>query len=262
VAEKGLGPELSREDLARVARLLAPQGAAPERLVEALAQDPDLLDAALAHPAVQREVLGAPDDPAPAWETASLDLYFAVLLRRAQQDLAEVVSIPEWTDRQQVVPLLDAGTARQALDRPEVRRYLGRLLASFARVRGASPRHDLRHRRGRRPGSFRPFHDLDLASLLQVVRLLPSGAQPALLHRGADLALFLAGVFPRQVVAEAGEEGLSGWERQGQGLYHAAAVGYEEVAPRTAATLDGLAEHFHPSRRALNFVAQRYLRAS
>jgi hypothetical protein len=255
-----LSGHLSERDFDQIAALVATEETGRPALADALARDDALLDAALAHPAVVEAVLG----PAPSGEAqlsvASPELYFAVLLVRARHDLAEALSIPEWTDRDMSVPLFDAAEARRALDQVPLRRYLGRLLASYVHVTAAPARVAARPSRGahRRPR----FHELDLGSMLELARVTPAATQPAVLCRTADLALFLAGLFPRQVVAEAGEAGLAAWEQHGQGLYHAAAVGYEDSHPGWAVALDDMAEYFHPSRRALNFVAQRYLRAS
>lgn len=251
-------PTFSDADLRLIAEALGARS--PDRLVAALREDASMLEAALGHPDVRRAVLWPASGPSLIQPAPSPELFFSVLLAQAERDLAQTLVIPEWPGPHSVVPLFDAQTARTVLSRSRLRQYLAHLLASYVHVEAGAV-----HLRGDHPtAAWRrvPFHELDLRSMLRLAQAAPGSAQPALLCRAADLALFLAGLFPRHIVAKAGDDGLVGWERHGQGLYHAAAVGYEEDEPDWSAALDDLAEEFHPSRRALNFIAVRYLRAS
>lgn len=243
-------PHPTEHDLDFLASLVA-EGAAPQAAARRrLRQDPSFLAEALDRPdALAR--LGP--DGADGAAAISPWLVFALLLRAAERELRDRGAIPEWTGAHLVVPVLDSAVARSALAHPGVRLELERLLTASTRAQAwrvtVYDHGRARHLR---------LHNLEPESLEQVLPYAHGEVAGDLLRRMADAHLFLAGVFPSHLVDGRGEDLLS-WERRGQGLYRTAAAHYEEEAPSWARDLEELAASFHAARRALNFVAERYL---
>lgn len=224
-------------------------GHAPGERRRRLATDPTALEWALDQPYVLAHLYAArPAPPISPW------LLFALYLRQARRDLSESPPIPEWTRPREIVPVLDARVARDALEDGALRLALENLLTAFARLRGPVT---LRLRDGRRTRLI-ALNDLAPETLARALPYATPEVQGDLMRRMADAHLFLAGVHPEHVVGARGRD-LGEWEQAGQGLYRAAAVRYEATAPTWAASLERMAASFHAARRALNYVRERYL---
>jgi|GEM_PF-5084304 len=242
-------PQPTAADLAFLAGLV-PGVRDRREAARRLAEDPRLLADALDDPrALERLWPPAPASP----PDVSPWLLFAVLLRAATRDLDHGAVIPEWAGPREVVPLFDGREAARALHDPDARREMERLLTAFTRA-------DERRFAVYEDGHLRRLvvHSLDPDSMRAALPYAQGEVAGDLLRRMADAYLFLAGVFPDHVVERRGEP-LDAWERRGQGLYRTAAAHYEEVAPAWARRLEGLAASFHPTRRALNYLSERYL---
>lgn len=242
-------PRPSEGDLDFLATVVGGRGADRARVRRRLHQDPGFLAEALDRP----QALSCLDGDAQASVTISPWLLFALLLRAAERDLGPLGAIPEWTGRHLVVPVLDGAVARSALAQPGVRAELERVLTAFTHT---SAWRMTVYENGR----VRQLQvsDLEPESLEQVLPYAHGEVAGDLLRRMADAYLFLAGVYPDHVVEGRGQD-LLAWERRGQGLYRTAAAHYEEEAPDWARNLEDLAASFHPARRALNFVMERYM---
>jgi hypothetical protein len=183
-------------------------------------------------------------------------LFFSVLLRSARRELRARTFTAEWLGPRQRVPVFDAHQIAGVLDDGDVLHYLGELLASFTTLvrrrppAGAGIREAPGYRRHER------FSELNLDHLRRLREEADTLDRFALDRRLGDVALFLAGVFPDSA---RGVVELDEWESESENRYRQASrdplarqCGLEEVLTR-------LAEQLHPVRKALNFVADRYL---
>jgi hypothetical protein len=219
-----------------------------------------------------------PGDGPRGWAVqASPFLIFALLVQRAETELATAAHVPERTGLRQRVPLFDAPALRDFLADTARRLFLAELLASFTRV--ASGRYRVRVAGRARTRRFSELDPVRLAGLLDAVS---EAERPGVYRRLGDVSLFLTGVFPDYVTArafgpvDAGRllraAGLTGPQRERLAagpaidlLEHLGARWYRtacELAPvRTArlAVAGDVAGRFRQARRVLNHLADRYL---
>jgi len=244
--------------------------------------DPAALLRLLEDPGTFGTVLGGgPGEGSRGWAVqASPFLIFALLVQRAETELASAAHVPERTGLRQRVPLFDAPALRDFLADTARRLFLAELLASFTRV--ASGRYRVRVAGRARTRRFSELDPVRLAGLLDAV---PEAERPGVYRRLGDVSLFLTGVFPDYVTSrafgpvDAGRllraAGLPAQERERLAagpaidlLEHLGARWYRiacEVAPvRTArlAVAGDVADRFRQARRVLNHLADRYLLAA
>ena len=129
---------------------------------------------------------------------ASPFLIFALLVQRAETDLASAAHVPERTGPRQRVPLFDVPALRDFLADTARRLFLAELLASFTRV--ASGRYRVRVAGRARTRRFSELDPVRLAGLLDAVQ---EAERPGVYRRLGDVSLFLTGVFPDYVTARA-----------------------------------------------------------
>lgn len=227
-----------------------------ERVVALIRNDPDFVDALLDDERVLRRLLG--DDK--AMVRVSPRLYFAALLLQARKDLeAESYTIEH--RQHQKVAIFDAPQAAKLLSDRAVRSYLTNMLASFTRVRSASRRTQVRK------GVWRQqrFSDLDVDGLIRYGNAVGKERRFDIYKRIADACLFLAGMFPEYVEAQARYpfshfgRNLEDYEREGRAFYGLAAGHQGTQDPQLAAALATLAENFTLAEKPLAFVSDRYL---
>jgi hypothetical protein len=207
-----------------------------------LLDSPDLLGRLLAQEAVLLHV--------------SPYLLFLVLLRHAERDLQTSGYTVERAGPRQRLPVFDAPSVREVLADDAIRSYLVDLLTSYTRVGSGS----VWRRTARGLRRWR-FSELDPDSLRRLEAVATADDERFFFRRrAADAALFLAGVFPDWAGApRLRGRSLEDLERHGVTWYRSAAR--DPLAERTglAPVLQGIADRFHLARKALNFVADRYL---
>jgi hypothetical protein len=149
----------------------------------------------------------------------------------------------------------------ELLDDVSPRDYLIDMLSSFARTESTvvywMERRRLRKRR---------FSDMDMDDMIQLCRLADREVRPMYYKRIADIALFLAGIFPDQASRIAARpksmfssrRTITDYERDGQTFYGLAAR--ETGEPTLAPVFRTLSEKFTLARRALNVLSERYIR--
>jgi hypothetical protein len=203
---------------------------------------------------------------------ASPFLSFALLLHRAEADLAGRHFVEEWLGPGRRVPMFEVDSIRDFAASVDRRLFLAELLASYTRVASGSYwTHTNRGWRRRR------FSELDPLRLIEMLEAAPERDRPLLYRRLGDLALFLTGVFPdhtgrrfllpipsarlhRAVPgAEAGGDGLYVLEELGRRAYQSAWHSMEPTAGQRLTVLNDVAEGFGQARRLLNFLTDRYL---
>jgi len=165
-----------------------------------LRSDPAALLRLLEDPGTFGTVLSqGPGEGPGGWAVqASPFLIFALLVQRAETDLASAAHVPERTGPRQRVPLFDAPALRDFLADTARRLFLAELLASFTRV--ASGRYRVRVAGRARTRRFSELDPVRLAGLLDAV---PEAERPGVYRRLGDVSLFLTGVFPDYVTARA-----------------------------------------------------------
>src|SRR2546430_9124637 len=162
--------------------------------------DPAALLRLLEDPGTFGTVLGGgPGEGSRGWAVqASPFLIFALLVQRAETELASAAHVPERTGLRQRVPLFDAPALRDFLADTARRLFLAELLASFTRV--ASGRYRVRVAGRTRTRRFSELDPVRLAGLLDAV---PEAERPGVYRRLGDVSLFLTGVFPDYVTSRA-----------------------------------------------------------
>ena len=256
------GLELTEADLRFIADEVEAGGLDPERLKQLVRGDPSFRDAVLADGRVFEKAAAADEELL----RISPMLYFQVLLRRAQKDLGEVSHTLERSGSETVV-VFDTDDVGGFLAKPTVTDYLAAMLASFTRVESyVMP---VRVRRG----TWRRvrFSDMDIDSLARLAASVDEEHRFRYFKRIADVCLFILGIFPNSA-ASAGQRGLRGGRRWRRTAEEYADIGrrhYGTAMEHPTAHVAGLAEpmgllreNFPMARKALNFIAEQYLRYS
>lgn len=244
--------------------------ARPSELRAAPGQVPALFD----RPEVFFAVLAPGREPV---LTVTPFMVFAAVVHRAAADLASASHVVERAGARDKVPVFDGPQLAAFLESQARRLFLAELLASFARV--ASGHYRVRTANGWRAVRFNELDPVQLCGLIDSIR---AEERPGAYRRLGDVALFLTGVFPDYArkrslgpfdaarlrrAAGLGPEGegdlvegsaIELFEQLGVRWYRQAC----ELAPTHSARLavvDEVAARFRQARRALNFMADRYL---
>ncbi len=221
-------------------------------LVRTVRGDPRILRAVVADPRLFEAMRQEPD----VLVHVSPYFYFSTLLRRARDELARRTFTAEWLAPRHRVPVFDAQQVAQVLWDSGRLHYLADLLASFTRLHQGSELRPHGLPSGG-PRGRRRFHEMNLATLRELRRAATSGADRfALARRVGDVALMLAGVFPDSA---RGSAEMDDWENETRRSYRLAA---REPVAHTAGLetiLESLADDAHTARKALNYVADRFL---
>jgi len=224
-----------------------PPGPRLEAAVGSLRHDPGLLEALLDDHRLFPAVAG---DPHILLKVTPY-FHFSVLLRRSRRELRERTFTAEWLGPRRRVPVFDARKVAAVLEDPARLHYLAELLASFVA---------LRHPAGLPEGARGPrgprFCELRLEDLRRARDAAVAADRFALDRRLGDVALFLAGVFPDSA---GNAPQLDAWELESQQSYRLAARGPLARQSGLEEILEALASDLHPARKALNFVADRFL---
>ena len=254
--------------------LLAKVTEVPEADIRSrLSGDPDLLDQALASPALFEAIFGEVDGFGPI---VTPFLAFSTLVHHAQSDLSAVSHVLEWSGPGKRLPVFDVDPLRDYLGDGSRRFFLIEHLSSFTKV--ASGSFWVRTRRGY---ARRRFSELDPVRLADLVEQLPREQRPGGYRRLGDVALFLTGVFPdhtarnplpvmhrERLARSAGlgptdalveGDGIGFLEKAGAGWYSKAVSVADSLAGGGPSFLNQVAERITDARRILNFLADRYL---
>lgn len=238
-----------------------------------LRRDPDALPARLADPRVFEAVLGERAVAQGRMAEVSPFLLFAVMVQRAENELAFMTHVAERTGMRQRVPVFDTPQLIEFLADPVRRLFLIELLASFTRI--ASGRYRVQTRRGLR---WRRFNELDPVRLAGLLDAVSDAERPGIYRRLGDVALFLTGVYPdyaggralstvdavRLVRAAGADQSLAAapaielFEYLGARWYQTAWQ-LTKVRTERLAVITDVADRFRSARRVLNHLTDRYL---
>ncbi|OLF05131.1 hypothetical protein BLA60_37775 [Actinophytocola xinjiangensis] len=237
-------------------------------------RDPECLPTLLADPRVFEAVLGERALAKGRMAEVSPFLLFAVMVRRAEQELAFMTHVDERTGLRQRVPVFDTPQLVEFLADPVRVLFLVELLASFTRV--ASGRYRVQTGRGPR---WRRFSELDPVRLAGLVDAVSEAERPGIYRRLGDVALFLTGVYPDYTAGEralstvdatrlvraagvdqslASAPSLELFEYLGARWYQTAWQ-LTQIRTERLAVITEVAQRFRSARRVLNHLADRYL---
>jgi hypothetical protein len=230
----------------------APDEARLPDVVRALRGDPQVLQTLVGDARVFEAVRRDPEVPV----HVSPYFYFYVLLRRSRDELAHRTFTAEWLAPRHRVPVFDAQHVAEVLWDPGHLHYLAELMASFTRINPGTALHTAAAPRpGRR--TRRRFSELDLNDLRALRQSVISAADRfAVERRLGDVALMLAGVFPDSA---RGSGDMDAWENETRQSYRQAAREPVARAAGLEAILEHLGDDAHIARKALNYVADRFL---
>ena len=265
---------LSRRDLEVLAETA---GGKPADARARLVEQPAAIDALLGSPLLFERLFVSGGSLEPG---VSPFLVFGVLVMRSAADLERASFVPEWSAPHKRLPVFDHTGLRDFLGDGGRRFFLIELLSSFTRVAGGvwwerTARGFRRHR----------YSELDLIQLTEFTRRAPASIRPALWRRLADVALFLAGVFPdhtaehpdrpERLMLLARSAGLQGVEpalvvagnesvlRFHEGLaqrwYRRALEEVPEKERGPLGYLGDVADRIPHARRVLNYISDRHL---
>jgi len=200
---------------------------------------------------------------------------FAAVVHRAAAELASASHVVERSGQRYRVPVFDGPQLADFLDSEARRLFLAELLASFARV--ASGQYQVQTSRGWRTVRF---SELDPVRLVGLLDGMHGDERPGAYRRLGDVALFLTGVFPDyarrrslgpldagRLLRAAGHDPKSEladapaielFEELGVHWYRQASE-LAKVRSARLAVVEEVAARFRQARRALNFMADRYL---
>jgi len=196
-------------------------------------------------------------------------LFFTVLLRQVQRDLARETFTVERRQRQKL-PLFDTDRVIELLEQEALRDYLAAMLASFTHVESVSVRVRVR------AGIWRRYRtsDLDVEGLMRYCQSLDEEFRFATYKRIADVCLFLAGMFPEHIETQyrypqsqrvrprmKGRvcRSLEDYEAYGRAFYRLAAEHERAGVEGLDDVLASLSENFILAEKPLVFLAGRYL---
>lgn len=192
-------------------------------------------------------------------------LLFDVFLRKAAKVLGKESYLLERVGRQ-VVPIFDAKETGEFLTQKGIIPYLGDLLASFTKIESVRLLVGVKDGVGQKLS----LNTLDIGSLIRFCSYIEEEeARFPFYKRIADASLFISGIFPEFAFSSdhlqrqrARRRTVEDYEREGK-RYFILAAGLE--AARKAeldGVMAGLASRIGLARKALNFIADVYLRFS
>ena len=226
----------------------SPHGPRLEAAVRSIRQDPTILTGLLDDPSIYPALRVDPQNLV----RVTPYFLFSIILRQARRELHARTFTAEWLSPRRRLPVFDAKRVAAVLEDEARLHYLADLLASFTARRGTDkPAMD-----GPGLARDRRHDDADLDALRHLRARATEVDAFTVDRRMGDVALFLAGVFPDSA---GGALQLAAWEAESEARYRDAAraplarqCGLDQVLGRLAADV-------RPSRKALNFVADRFL---
>ena len=253
-----LAMKLSRADLDFLAETVATRWPNHEEVVELIRDKEDFLDQMLDDPKLVGRIMNDEE----AFVRISPFMMFSVLVRQIRRELENETYINEVGLRGQRIPVFEAPNVVELLNEEGARDYLIDMLSSFAKTQSTVTYWMERGRLHRRK-----FSDVDMDDMIHLCGQADPEIRPTYYKRIADIALFLAGIFPDQATYFAARPSrrrtrgrtMDDYEREGQTFYGLAAR--ESHEPSLGPVFRTLSEKFTLARRALNVLSERYMRS-
>ncbi|MGQ9531625.1 MAG: hypothetical protein ACUVTQ_02345 [Desulfotomaculales bacterium] len=193
-------------------------------------------------------------------------LLFTILLRQVKKELSRTNFTMEKIDVGERIPVFDSQMVGRLLDRQDVQDYLAHMLASFTKTETVTVALPLGEKT-----FVKRYSDLDPEDLEELASIVEERYRFPLYKRLGDICLFMCGIFPEYLFAEARRKtpawslparkyrSMQDYEEVGRRFYQLAAQ--QEVAGTAGLSdiLGTLAENFHLARKPLNYLADRYI---
>ena len=247
---------LTESDLKFVVETVATRRRDHDHILELVRDREELLEVMLNDPKLAERLLNEEE----VFVRVSPYLMFAVLLRRLRRDLEGRSFLFERDERGRRIPIFEAPQATRLLGDLGTREYLIEMLCSFVRTNSS-----LLYWKDRGAWHKRKFSDLDMDDMIALCHLVEPAFKPRLYKRVADIALFLAGIYPdhgsffsRGPRSRATRCAVADYEREGRRFYTLAARKPEPPWP--ASVFEDLAQKFTLAREALNSLNDFYLK--
>jgi len=246
---------LTESDLRFIVETVATRRRDHDHIIELVRDKDDLLEPMLEDPKLIDRLLHERE----AVAHISPYLMFAVLVRRIRRDLEREPFLFQRDAGGKRIPVFAAPQAVELLGEAVVRDYLAEMLCSFARTNTA-----LLH--FKEPGGWRErkFNDVDMDDMIALCQLVDPQLKPRLYKRIADIALFVAGVYPDHTSHFVRRRRSQDWrivrdyEREGRHFY--LLVARAPQPPWPPPVFERLAEKFSLAREVLSAMSERYLR--
>ncbi len=247
---------LTEADLKFVVETVATRRQDHDHLVNLVRDKEDLLEPMLEDPKLAERMLNDQEQ----FVRVTPHLLFAVLLRRVRRDLEGASFVLEHDAGGRRLPVFAAPQAAELLGEPALRDYLIELLCSFVRTHTG-----VLYWKERGAWRKRRFSDLNMDDMIALCQMVEAPFRPRLYKRTADLALFLAGVYPDHTtlsVRRPRSQAASGrtvqdYEREGRHFYSLAAR--DATPPWPPTIFEELAVKFSLAREVLTTLSDRYL---
>jgi len=247
---------LTETDLRFIVETVANRRTDHDHIIELLRDKDDLLEPMLEDPKLFDRLFNSCD----AIARVSPYLMFAVLVRRIRRDLEKEPYLFQRDADGKRIPVLAAPEAVKLLAESTMRDYLAEMLCSFVRTNTGLLYWN-------EPGGMRQqkFCDLDMNDMIALCQLVDPHMKPRLYKRIADIALFVAGVYPEHTSHHVRRRRSQDWrivrdyEREGRHFY--SLVARAPQPPWPSPVFERLADQFSLAREVLTTLSDRYLRS-
>jgi len=257
--------ELRESDLDFVVSTAAPDFKDKRKLKELIREDPAFRKGLVGNERVFNKVMTDEEIEV----KISPQLFFEVLLRRAQQELERIGYTAEWAGSQRV-PVFDTTKVLDFLGKEMVVEYLAALLASFTKIESFTLRIRVKH------GVWRKvtFSEMDIDSLKILCERVDEESRFIFYKRIAEVCLFLVGVFPEYIqfkppsvpkklspeILSKIRKPLEEYEEEGKKFYQLAAKHKKAKSTGFAGIFSELSDNFNLAKKPLDFISYQYLR--
>lgn len=257
--------ELRESDLDFVVNTAAPDFKDKKKLKELIREDPAFRRGLVGNERVFNKVMTEEEVEV----KISPQLFFEILLRKAEQELEKIGYTAEWTGSSRV-PVFDVREVMGFLEKEMVVEYLAGVLASFTRIESFTLRVRISSKIWRKV----TFSEMDIDSLKMLCQRVDEESKFAFYRRIAEVCLFIAGIFPEYLQFKSphppdkfSPEFISKlkrpaqeYEEEGRKFYQLAAKHRKAKAEGFAEVFSQLSDNFNLARKPLDFVSYRYLR--
>lgn len=257
--------ELPESDLDFVVDTAAPDFEDKRKLKELIREDPAFRKGLVGNEKVFSKVMTEEGIEV----RISPQLFFEILLRRAQRELEKIGYTAEWAGSQRV-PVFDTEKVIGFLDKEMVVEYLAGLLTSFTKIESFTLRIRVKSKVWRKV----TFSEMDIDSLKMLCQRVDEQFRFSFYQRIAEVCLFIVGVFPeylqfkssylpgkpfREIMSKK-RKPAEKYEEEGRKFYQLASKHKKAKSTGFAEVFSQLSENFNLARKPLDFVSYQYLR--
>lgn len=246
---------LTESDLRFIVETVADQRPDHDHIIELVRDKDDLIEPMLDDPRLLDRLYNDPK----ACLRVSPYLMFSLLVRRLRKDLEKEPFLFQRDAGGKRIPIFEVPQAIELLGKAAIRDYLTEMLCSFVRAGSG-----VLYRNEQGMLQERKFSDLDMDDMIALCRWVEPHIKPRLYKRIADIALFVAGVYPDHTSHFVRRRRSQQWrivhdyEREGRHFY--TLVARSAHPPWPAPVFERLAEQFLLVCAVLSALSERYLK--